>query len=87
MCQPEDIRLEAWKPKLEEDPHGQQFYFFILFSLILSIACIRPSIATDHIFCSVLTDLIWSTVSSSGLPSSRKMKSYWRESSGGLQGW
>ena len=31
--------------------------------------------------------LIWSTVSSSGLPSSRKMKSYWRESSGGLQGW
>jgi len=25
--------------------------------------------------------------SSSGLPSSRKMKSYWRESSGGLRGW
>jgi len=23
----------------------------------------------------------------SGLPASRKMKSYWRESSGGLQGW
>jgi len=28
---------------------------------------------------------IWSTLSSSGLPSSGKMKSYWRESSGGLQ--
>ena len=28
-----------------------------------------------------------STVSSAGLPSSRKMKSYWRESSGGLRGW
>ena len=27
---------------------------------------------------------IWSPVSSSGLPSSRKMRSYWRESSGGL---
>jgi len=27
---------------------------------------------------------IWSTVSSSGLPSSRKMRRYWRESSGGL---
>ena len=25
-------------------------------------------------------------LSSSGLPSSRKMKSYWRESSGGLRG-
>jgi len=24
---------------------------------------------------------------SSGLPSSRKMRSYWRESSGGLRGW
>ena len=31
--------------------------------------------------------IIWSTLSSSGLPSSRKMKSYWRESSGGLPGW
>ena len=31
--------------------------------------------------------LIWSTVCSSGLPSSRKMRSYWRESSGGLRGW
>jgi len=30
---------------------------------------------------------IWSTLSSSGLPSSRKMRSYWRESSGGLWGW
>jgi len=29
----------------------------------------------------------WSTLSSSGIPSSRKMKSYWRESSGGLEGW
>jgi len=28
----------------------------------------------------------WSAVSSSGLPSSRKMRSYWRESSGGLRG-
>ena len=27
------------------------------------------------------------TASSSGLPSSRKMRSYWRESSGGLRGW
>jgi len=27
---------------------------------------------------------IWSTASSSGLPTSRKMRSYWRESSGGL---
>jgi len=34
-----------------------------------------------------LTSVPVSTVSSSGLPSSRKMKSYWRESSGGLQGW
>ena len=31
--------------------------------------------------------LIWNTVTSSGLPTSRKMRSYWRESSGGLRGW
>ena len=30
---------------------------------------------------------ICTTVSSAGLPSSRKMRSYWRESSRGLQGW
>ena len=30
--------------------------------------------------------LIWSPVSNSGLPSSGKMRSYWRESSGGLRG-
>jgi len=30
---------------------------------------------------------VWSPVFSSGLPSSRKMRSYWRESRGGLQGW
>jgi len=30
---------------------------------------------------------IWSTVSSSGLPTSRKMRNYWRESSGGIRGW
>ena len=30
---------------------------------------------------------IWSRLSSSGFPSSRKLKSYWRESSGGLRGW
>ena len=30
---------------------------------------------------------IWSTESSSGLPSSRKMRNYWRESGGGLRGW
>jgi len=29
---------------------------------------------------------VWSTASSSGLPSSRKMRSYWRESSAGLRG-
>jgi len=29
---------------------------------------------------------IWSTASSSGLPTSRKMRSYWRESSAGLRG-
>ena len=29
---------------------------------------------------------IWSPVSSAGLPSSRKMRSYWRESSAGLRG-
>jgi len=29
---------------------------------------------------------IWSTLSSAGLPSSRKMRSCWRESSGGLRG-
>jgi len=34
-----------------------------------------------------LSDHVWSTLSSSGLPSSRKMRSYWRESSGGLRGW
>ena len=31
--------------------------------------------------------VVWSTLSSSGLPSSRKMSSYWRESSRGLWGW
>ena len=30
---------------------------------------------------------IWSTLSSSGLPTSRKMRSCWRETSGGLRGW
>ena len=30
---------------------------------------------------------IWSTVSSAGLPCSRKVRNYWRESSGGLWGW
>ena len=32
-------------------------------------------------------DPIWSTLSSSGLPSSGKMRNYCRESSGGLRGW
>ena len=30
---------------------------------------------------------IWYNMSISGLPSSRKMRSYWRESNGGLRGW
>jgi len=33
---------------------------------------------------SALVSPMWSTVSSSGLPSSRKVRSYWRESRGGL---
>jgi len=33
-----------------------------------------------------LVTLIRSPVSSSGLPTSRKMRNYWRESSGGLRG-
>jgi len=37
-------------------------------------------------FCAVPELLRTHSVSSSGLPSSRKMRSYWRESSGGLRG-
>jgi len=36
---------------------------------------------------SALGGPICSAGSSSGLPSSIKMRSYWRESSGGLRGW
>jgi len=47
------------------------------------LACIKKNVASMSR--EVLLPL-WSTVYSSGLPTSRKMRSYWRESSGGLRG-
>ena len=60
---------------------------------ILILGCIKRSVASrsregspSALHCSS-EGPIWSTLSSSGLPSSRKMRSYCRESSGGLRGW
>jgi len=55
------------------------------------LGCIQSSVASRarETLLPLYTALVrphLDTVSSSGLPSSRKMRSYWRESSGGLRG-
>jgi len=79
------------RPRAEHPLHGSCFSLLLCLHAgwVQSAARLTDGCQPHHAVKSSSTGVrgpIWSTASSSGLPSSRKMSNYWRESSAGLRG-